>query len=338
MNLYKYLLIALIHFASIAGLHSEEVEKLVIIGAGAAGSSAAIFGAQADLNPLVIQDVDCQAQMALIHSIDNYPGVLEDIDGYELLLNFRKQADKFGARFIKETVTSVDLSSKPFRIDFASSKTVYADSIIIASGTKKRWTDLPNELALRGKGVVSATFCKDTDYSGKNVVVIGGGHAALQEAIHIADQAQNITIINRGDKFNASKFHQNVVFEKSNISVLYNTEVEDILDVTQDKVTGVMLRNKHTQETEFKATDIVIVAIGNMPNSELFKGQLELSLNGNIIIRGKNSATSVPGVFAAGDITDVTYGRVIVAAGSGAMAGIDAVRYLDSLKEDESSQ
>jgi len=335
MNIFKYLLIALVHLTCVAGLHSDEVEKLVVIGAGAAGSSAAIFGAQADLNPLVIQDVDCAAQMSLIHSIDNYPGVLEDIDGYDLLLKFRLQAEKFGARFMKDTVTSVDLSTKPFKIEFASSKVVYADAIVVASGTKKKWTDLPSELALRGKGVVAATFCRDTDYQGKNVIVIGGGHAALQEAIHIADQAKTITIVNRGEKFNASKFHQNAVFEKSNIEVLYNTEVEEILDVTQDKVTGVMLRNRLTQATEQKSTDIVIVAIGNTPNSELFKDQLDMTPNGNIIIRGKNSSTNVPGVFAAGDITDVTYGRVIVASGSGAMAGLDAVRYLDTLKADK---
>jgi thioredoxin reductase (NADPH) len=179
----------------IASLNAGEVEKVVIIGAGAAGSSAAIFTGQADLNPLVIQDIDCNAQMALIHDIDNYPGALEKINGVELLENFRKQAEGFGARFIKDSVVEVDLLTRPFRIELASGNSVHAESIIIAAGTTKRWLELYNEQELRGKGIVSATFCKDQDYRNKNVVVVGGGHAALQEAIHIAELANHITIV-----------------------------------------------------------------------------------------------------------------------------------------------
>lgn len=327
----KYALFIILCFSGIASADSE-IEKMVIIGAGAAGSSAAIFAAQADIAPLVIQDTDCNAQMALIHEIDNYPGSLDNIEGVELMHNFRLQAEQFGARFIEDSVKEVDLLNRPFKIEFTSGKTVYAESIIIASGTTKRWLDLPNEQALRGKGVIAATFCKLTNYTDKNVAVIGAGHAALQEAIYIADQAKNITILNRGNKFAASKFHQNEVFSHSNIEVLYNTEVEDILGVSDGKVTGIQLKNSKTQESQLKDIDLVIVAIGNKPNTELFQNQLELSPNGNIIINGKNSSTSIPGVFAAGDVTDVAYGRVVIAAGQGAMAALDAVRFLDTSK------
>lgn len=335
MKLFKFGLMVAIQFLLVAGVHSKEVEKLLIIGSGAAGSSAAIFAAQANLHPLVVQDVDCNAQVALIHKIDNYPGVLEEIDGIELLNTFRKQAEKFGARFVQDTVIEVDFVNRPFKIEFSSGKTVYAEAVIVAAGNTKKWLGLQNEQILRGKGVVSATFCKDTDYRGKDVVVIGGGHAALQEAIYVSNQAKNVTIINRGDKFNASKFHQNAVFNSNNIEVLYNTSVDDILDVSRNQVTGVVLRNNKDQQVEHRLTDIIIVAIGNQPNTDLFEGQLELTPSGNIVTKGKNTATNISGVFAAGDITDMSYGRVVVAAGTGAMAALDAVRYLDAASLDK---
>lgn len=332
MKIYQYTLIVILHITFTAGLHASEIEKLVIIGSGAAGSSAAIFSGQADLHPLVVHDTDCNAQMALIHKIDNYPGILEEIEGVDLLHNFRKQAESYGARFIEDSVVEVDFLNRPFKITFASERIVYSDAVIIASGTNKRWLQLSSEQLLRGKGVVSATFCRNTDYHGKNVVVVGGGHAALQEAMHIADQAKHITIVNRGSKFQASAFHQNAVFARPNIDVIYNTEVNDILDVSKGKVTGVVLSERETGENHEREADIILIAIGNKPNSELYKDQLELTPAGNIVINGKNTSTNIPGVFAAGDVTDVVYGRVVIAAGAGAMAALDAVRYLDTLK------
>jgi thioredoxin reductase (NADPH) len=335
MNLFKYVLFIILCSSGIAKADSE-IEKIVIIGAGAAGSSAAIFAGQAALKPLVIQDTDyCLAQIALIHGIDNYPGSLDGIEGVELMHKFRMQAEKFGARFVVDTVIEVDLLNKPFRIEFASGKTVYTESIIIASGTTKKWLNLPNEQALRGKGVVSATFCKLANYHGKNVAVIGGGHAALQEAIHMSDTAKHVTLINRSNKFAASIFHQNQAFARPNIEILYNTEVDDVFNIVEGKVTGVQLRNNQTLKTSVKDIDLLVVAIGNKPNTELFANQLELTSAGNIVIKGKNSSTSVPGVFAAGDVTDVAYGRVVIAAGQGAMAALDAARYLDALSSKE---
>lgn len=319
-------------FLKLAFAHTAEIEKVVILGAGAAGSSAAIFTAQAGLDPIVILDRDCNAQIALIHNIDNYPGIVEPIDGFELLKNFRTQAERFGARFISDSVAEIDVTNRPFKIELKSGHIIYSESLIIASGTTKRWLNLSSEQALLGKGVVSATFCKDTDYTGKNVIVIGGGHAALQEALHISNQAKNITIVNHGSKFNASQYHQDEAFTKENINIVYETEVIEVLDVEQDKVTGIAARHLETGEEQFLPADIVIMSIGSTPNSVIFKDKLDLTPSGNVIIKGNNTATSIPGVFAAGDITNVAYGRVVIACGTGAMAALDVVRYLESLK------
>lgn len=310
-----------------------DVEKVVIIGSGAAGSSAAIFAGQAGLNPLVIVNSDCNAQMALIHNIDNYPGIVDPIDGYELLQNFRSQAEKFGASFITETVEAVNVTDFPFEIELSNGSVIYSESLIIASGSNKRWLNLSTESELRGKGVVSATFCKDIDYKDKNVVVAGGGHAALQEALYISDLAKSITIINRSEKFNASKFHQDEAFDKEKIDVIYNSEIIEIKDVSEKKVTGVVVKNAKTSEIYEVPADVVIVAVGSEPNSKIFNGQLEMTSSDNIIIKGNTTATNVPGVFAAGDVTNTSYGRVVIAAGTGAMAALDAAKYLESLKQ-----
>ena len=270
MRHFVYALIIVLNSTSIVNAYAVETEKIVIIGAGAAGSSAAIFAGQAGLNPVVVADIDCNAQMALIHKIDNYPGIVDPIDGYELLQNFRSQAEGFGARFIEETVAGIDTSNRPFKIDFESGRTIYSDALIIATGSNKRWLNLSSEQSLRGKGVISATFCRATDYNGKNVIVVGGGHAALQEAIHIADQANHITIINRGSQFNASKYHQDAVFDSEKIDVIYDTDVIEVTDITQEKVTEVWARNRLTQKEEQLPADIVIISIGSTPNTELF--------------------------------------------------------------------
>lgn len=332
MKIFNFILLTVVQFFLITGIQASEIEKVVILGSGAAGSSAAIFAGQGGLNPLVIQDSDCNAQMAMIHTIDNYPGVLEEIEGVELLNKFRLQAQQFGARFHEDSVVEVDVMNRPFRIELASGKTVYTQALIIASGTKKRWLELSNETNLRGKGVTAASFCRNATFNEKEVVVIGGGHAALQEAQHVSDLAKKVTIVNRGKKFAASKFHQELVFSNKKIQVMYDTEIEDILDPSADKVTGVLLKNSQTQEVTHFPTDVVVVAIGHKANSELFQNQLELSPSGQIMINGQNTATNVPGVFAAGDVSSVSYGRVVIAAGMGAMAALDAIRFLDETR------
>lgn len=332
MKIFNFILLTCLQILLIFRTQAIEIEKLVILGSGAAGSSAAIFAAQGGLNPLVIQDSDCNAQMALIHTIDNYPGVLEEIEGVDLLNKFRVQAQQFGARFHEDSVTEVDVLNRPFRIELASGQTIYTHALIVASGTKKRWLDLASETVLRGKGITAASFCRNANFNGKEVVVIGGGHAALQEAHHVSDMAAKVTIINRGKKFAASKFHQDMVFKNKKIQVMYETEIEDILDPSAEKVTGIVLKNSQTQEVTHVPTDIVVVAIGHKANSELFQNQLELTPSGQIMINGQNMTTNVPGVFAAGDVTSMSYGRVVIAAGMGAMAALDAIRYLDETR------
>ncbi len=332
MKIFNFILLACLQILLTSGIQATEIENLVILGSGAAGSSAAIFAAQGGLNPLVIQDSDCNAQMALIHNIDNYPGILEEIEGVDLLNKFRVQAQQFGARFQEDSVKEVDVLNRPFRIELVSGQTIYTHALIVATGTTKRWLDLPNETALRKKGVTAASFCRNANFEGKEVVVIGGGHAALQEAQHVSDMATKVTIVNRGKKFAASKFHQDMVFKNKKIHVMYETEVEDILDPSADKVTGILLKNSQTQEMTHMPTDIVVVAIGHKANSELFQDQLKLTSSGQIVLNGQNMATSVPGVFAAGDVTSMSYGRVVIAAGMGAMAALDAIRYLDETR------
>lgn len=306
----------------------RKIEKVVILGSGAAGSAAAVFAAQAHLNPLVIQDNDCKAQMALIHKIDNYPGVVEEIEGVDLLNLFRKQATEYGARFHENSVVKVDLQNRPFKIELSDGQSIDAESLIVATGTAKRWLGIPNEQTLRGRGVVAATFCSETDFKDKEILVIGGGHAALQEAQFLSGVAKKVTLINRDSTFTASKFHQEQVLKNKKVEIVYNTEVEEILEA-KGVFNAVVLKNRQTNQIYQRSGEILLVAIGNRPNSDLFKGQLDLSSKGHIVIHGKNSSTNIPGVFAAGDVSDVSYGRVVIAAGSGAMAGLDAVRYLD---------
>ncbi len=328
-NLIKYFTSGT--YAATRAIDASKVEEVVILGSGAAGSSAAIFTAQANRRPLVIQDDDCKAQMALIHTIDNYPGMLEEIEGEDLLNRFRSQAKTFGARFQEASVVEVDLQNRPFRIELSGGQTIYAKTLIIASGVDKQWLGLPNEQALRERGVVAASFCKETNFKDKNVVVIGGGHAALQEAHFLSAVAKKVTLVNRSGTFNASKFHQDLVMNNKKIQIIYKTKVQDVLDVSKGLFTGVVLKNEQTNSTYEIPADILLVAIGGKPNSELFKDQLEISPKGQIIIDGKKTSTKVPGVFAAGDVSDVSYGRVVIAAGSGAMAALDAVSYLDEL-------
>ena len=312
-------------------LQNTKIEKLIILGAGASGATAAIIAGQASLNPLVVQDIDCETQMALIHEIDNYPGVLEKIDGIELLNKFRRQAQHFGARFEKGSIIKANLLSRPFRLDFANGKAVYTDALIIASGTKKTWLGLSGETELKGKGVTGAAFCKDTDFIDKTVIVVGGGRAALQEAHHVSDRAARIILLNQSDRFYASQFHQQLVFDNEKIDIYYHMSVENILNVSKGFVTGVVVRNHKTDEQIVIPADVVLVAIGSTPNSELFRDQLELAPSGKIRIHGKNTSTNIPGVFAAGDVTDVACGRVAIASGAGAAAALDAIDYLDSL-------
>lgn len=308
--------------------NAEAMEKVVILGSGPAGLTSAIIAGQADLSPLVIEGEQCEGQLEIIHKIDNYPGFPEEIGGKELLLRFREQAIKFGARVEGEgRIKEVDLETRPFKIIFENDNIIETETLIIAQGVTKKWLGLDSEQELRGKGVMSTSICKRKDFEGKAVAVVGGGHAALQEALTIAEFASSVTIVNRSKTFNASAYHQNEVFSNEKIQVLYETEVNDILDISEDKVTGLALESKNG-ETFTLPVEGVVIAIGSTPNSVIFNGKLELTADGHVAISGKTTETNIPGVFAAGDVSEVSYGRVITAAGTGAMAALDTIKYL----------
>lgn len=310
---------------------SDEIEKVVILGSGPAGLTSAILTGQASLNPLVVEGPKCLGQLEIIHKIDNYPGFPEEIGGDELLKKFREQALKFGTHFENSSnVVEINLEQRPFQILFEDGKVVYAEALIIAQGVTKRWLGLESEQLLRGKGVMGTSVCQKEKYQDKIVTVVGGGHAALQEALLISEFASKVYLINRSDKFNASVYHQNLAFANSKIEIIYNSDVEEIQDLAQDHVTSVSVRNLKTDQMQNFATDGVVIAIGSTPNTDIFKGKLELTASGHIALKGKNMSTSVEGVFAAGDASEMSYGRVIVASGTGGMAALDAIKFLSA--------
>lgn len=313
---------------------AASVEKVVILGGGPAGLSAAIFTAQANLNPLVLTGSDCGGQMSIIHSIDNFPGFPEQIPGKELLERFQIQAEKFGARVNKNSiVVDADLQSRPIVLFLENGDAVYTETLIIAQGVNRSWLGLEAEQKLQGKGVMGTSLCSREEYLGKSVAVVGGGHAALQEAIMISEFASSVFLINRSDKFNASNYHQELAFANEKIQIFYESDVIEIADVEADKVTGITVHNRTSNEKISLPVDGVVIAIGSKPNSNIFDGQLELTATGHIHLPEKNTQTSVPGVFAAGDITERAYGRAAIAAGAGAMAALDVVRFLTNHKK-----
>lgn len=331
--MYKFIISLCLVLATAFVTVNAEVEKVVILGKGPAGLSAAIFSGQANLSPLVLTGPECTTQLGIIHSIDNYPGFPEPIPGKELLQRFQEQAIKFGTRIDDESVViDVDLESRPFQLFLESGETIFTESLIIAQGVNRNWLGLDAEEKLKGKGVMGTSICHKEECEGKIVAVVGGGHAALQEAIMISEYASSVILINRSNKFNASMYHQEIAFANDKIRILYDTDVVNILDVEQEKVTGIEVANKLTKEKTKISVDGVVIAIGSKPNSNVFEGQLELTQSGHIALPGKTTQTSVPGVFAAGDVSEITYGRVSVAAGAGAMAALDVIKYLATEK------
>lgn len=332
--MYKFIISICLVLATSFLAATAEVEKVVILGKGPAGLSAAIFSGQANLRPLVLTGPECTTQLGIIHSIDNYPGFPEPIPGKELLDRLQEQAVKFGTRIDDESVViEVDLENRPFRLLLENGDTIFTESLIIAQGVNRNWLGLEAEEMLKGKGVMGTSICHKEECEGKIVAVVGGGHAALQEAIMISEYASSVILINRGNKFNASMYHQELAFANDKIRILFDTEVTEILDSAQEKVTGIELSNKVTKEKTKISVDGIVIAIGSTPNSNIFDGKLELTKSGHIALPGKTTQSSVPGVFAAGDVSELTYGRVAVSSGTGAMAALDAIKYLATQKQ-----
>ena len=300
--------------------------NVIIIGSGPAGLTAALYSARADLKPLVIEGIEAGGQLMLTTMVENWPGYRDGIMGPDLMTELRAQAERFGAEIIQGDVSSVDLSKRPFTINVENTRYT-ADALIVATGASAKWLDLGVDKKLSGRGVSTCATCDGFFFKGLPVAVVGGGDTAMEEAIYLAKLATKVTVIHRRDSLRASKVMQDKAMSMPNISFLWNKEVIDINDVAQGKVTSLVLRDTQTGEKSTIDVDGVFIGIGHNPNTELFKGQLAMHDNGYLKTHD-GSRTSVPGVFAAGDVQDHVYRQAVTAAGSGCMAAIDAERFL----------
>ena len=304
----------------------QSERNVIVIGSGPAGLTAALYAARANLSPLVIEGVEAGGQLMLTTMVENWPGFRDGIMGPDLMAELRAQALRFGAEVIQGDVTSVELSKRPFSVQ-VSGKTFTAHALILATGASAKWLELGVDRKLSGRGVSTCATCDGFFFKGRRVAVIGGGDTAIEEAIYLSKLATSVTVIHRRETLRASKVMQDKALATPNISFLWNTEVVDINDLQKGEVTSLVLRNNQTGETSELAVDGVFIAIGHTPNTALFQGQVELEDNGYIkTLQG--SRTSIPGVFAAGDVQDHIYRQAVTAAGSGCMAAIDAERYL----------
>lgn len=309
-------------------LTGQEIEKVVILGSGPAGLTAAIYSARASYSPLLLEGEEPGGQIALSYQVDNFPGFPDGINGLELVEKMKLQAQKFGTRIKQAKVVSIDLSHRPFSLNLTNGEQILTESLIIATGASTKWLGLNSELALLGKGVCSCAVCDGFLYKKKEVVVIGGGDTAMEDALFLSKYASKVTVIHRRDQLKASKYLQEKAFANPKIKFIWNSIVEEIADIKQDKVTAVYLKNVLTEQTSVYPCQGVFVAIGHQPNTHLFVGQLKLNEGGYIITQPFSSQTSVEGVFAAGDVADPSYRQAITAAGTGCMAGIDVDHFL----------
>jgi thioredoxin reductase (NADPH) len=303
--------------------------KVVIIGSGPAGYTAAIYAARAMLKPILIQGIQPGGQMTITTDVENYPGFADVIQGPWLMEQMQKQAEHVGTRLVTDHVNKVDLTQRPFRLECDSGDVYLADALIVATGAQARWLDLPSEQKFKGYGVSACATCDGFFYRGKEVFVIGGGNTAVEEALFLTNFASKITIVHRRDSFRAEKILQDRLFSNPKISVLWDSVLEDVVGNEDPlKVKGVALRNVKTGALIERPADGVFIAIGHTPSSELVADQLKMKSSGYIWTAPYSTATSVAGVFAAGDVTDDVYRQAVTAAGMGCMAALETVRFL----------
>jgi thioredoxin reductase (NADPH) len=304
--------------------------KVIIIGSGPAGLTAALYTARANLKPLLVEGIEAGGQLMLTTMVENWPGFRDGIMGPDLMTEMRVQAERFGTEVMNGNVERVDLRNRPFSISFSDGKTITTDALIIATGASARWLEIGCDRKLSGHGVSTCATCDGYFFRGKPIAVVGGGDSAMEEAIYLTRFATKVTVIHRRDSLRASKIMQDKAFANPKIEFIWDSEIADIKDVKRGEVTGIVVRNLKTGTLTEVPLDGVFIAIGHTPNTALFRGQLELDEAGYIVTH-HGSKTSCPGVFAAGDVQDHVYRQAVTAAGSGCMAAIDVERYLDGL-------
>jgi thioredoxin reductase (NADPH) len=305
----------------------NKIEKVIIIGSGPAGLTAAIYAARANMDPLMIEGYETGGQLMTTTEVENYPGFAHGIQGPELMVATRAQAERFKTRFITRNVTKVDFSQRPFKI-WIENDLLQAQTVIISTGATAMYLGLPNERRLIGKGVSACATCDGAFFKNQKVIVIGGGDTAMEEANFLTRFASKVFVVHRRHEFRASKIMAERVLNNPKIEVIWNTQ---LLDVLGDKgVTGARLKNIETGKESTMDVEGIFIAIGHKPNTDLFKGQIKLNDVGYILTEGKSTYTNVPGVFASGDVQDPIYRQAVTAAGTGCMAAIDAERWLEA--------
>ena len=303
--------------------------KVVIIGSGPAGYTAAIYAARAMLEPILIQGIQAGGQLTITTDVENYPGFADVIQGPWLMEQMQRQAAHVGTKIVTDHVTKLDLSRRPFRLECDSGDVYLAETVVLATGAQARWLDLPSEQKFKGYGVSACATCDGFFYKNKEVIVIGGGNTAVEEALFLTNFASKVTIVHRRDAFRAEKILQDRLFKNPKVSVIWDTALEDVVGTDNPlKVRSVKLRNVKTGAITERQVDGVFIAIGHTPATELIVGQLELKPSGYVATAPYSTATSVPGVFAAGDVSDDVYRQAVTAAGLGCMAALEAERFL----------
>lgn len=316
---------------------AREHRRVVIIGSGPAGLTAALYTARANLRPLLVEGVEAGGQLMLTTMVENWPGFRDGIMGPDLMQEMRAQAERFGTDIVAGNVTAVDLQRRPFTVAVEGGGVLTTDALIIATGASAKWLDIGPDRKLAGRGVSTCATCDGYFFRGRPIAVVGGGDSAMEEAIYLTRFATKVTVIHRRDTLRASKIMQDKAFANPKIEFLWNSEIIDVKDVVKGEVTGVVVRNVKTGEVGELAVDGLFIAIGHTPNTSLFKGQLELDADGYIITHA-GTKTSVPGVFAAGDVQDRVYRQAVTAAGTGCMAALDAERYLEHVASEVEPQ
>ena len=312
----------------------NRIENVIIIGSGAAGHTAALYTARANLEPLVIEGIQPGGQLTITTDVENYPGFQDGIMGPEMMVIFKQQAERFGTRYELGEVTSVDFSVRPFEVTIDQTDVRYAQSVIVATGATAKLLGLPSEDALMGYGVSACATCDGFFFREKELVVVGGGDTAMEESTFLTKFASKVNIVHRRHELRASKIMQQRAFDNPKIEFVWDTVVEDILGVEQGEVTGVRLRNMKSGDVRVMPIDGVFLAIGHKPNTEVFQGILDMNDQGYILTHD-GTKTKIPGVFAAGDAQDWIYRQAVTAAGTGCMAAIDAERWLSEQEASE---